>query len=114
MQENVPHLDIILLQSIASMVVNNQLFISTQEKCALNLNSLLFHMSHELDNLSQDTVRNLIGSKEADAQLACKLALDIPVTNDVINCFIMGHDHPSKLVLTLLNVSTLCCQSCLL
>ena len=72
--------------------VNNQLFVSmTQEKCALNLNSLLFHMSHELDNLHQDTVRNLIGSKEADAQLACKLALDTPVT------IILGHVHPSKL-----------------
>ena len=55
----------------------------TQEKRALNLNILLFHMSHELDNLPQDTIRNLIGrleAKKADAQLACKLAVDIHVT----------------------------------
>ncbi len=41
--ENVPNLDIILLQCIASMAVNNQLLM-TQEKCAVNLNSLLLHM----------------------------------------------------------------------
>ena len=60
---------IILLQCMASMaVINNELFASsTQEKCTLNLNSLLFQMSHELDNLTQDTIS--METREADAQL---------------------------------------------
>ena len=41
MHENVPNLDIILIQYIASMTVNNQLFASlTQEKCALTRNGI--------------------------------------------------------------------------
>ena len=42
----------------------------TQEKYALNLTSLLFHMSHELVNFPQDTIRNLIGNKKKQ-MLAC-------------------------------------------
>ena len=42
---------------LCSMVVNNKLFVSmAQEKCTLNLNSLLFQMSSELHNLPQDTM----------------------------------------------------------
>ncbi len=33
---------------------------------------------------------------EADAQPACKLVVDIPVTNEFIICLDMLHDHPGK------------------
>ena len=44
-------------------------------------------------------------AREADTQLACKLAVDIPVTNWLMTSLLdMWHDHPGKFVLTLLNV----------
>ena len=54
-------------------------------------------------------------AREADAQLACKLAVDITTTSGFIICLDMWHDHPGKFVLTFLNVltfvaETVCCH----
>ncbi len=69
-----------MLQCIPSMTVNNQLFASlTQDKCALNLNSLLFQMSPRTPS------RTLLETREAElCSTTSKLALDIPITNDLI------------------------------
>ena len=75
-------------------------------------------MCTELVNLPdpQDTIiRNLIVRKEPDAQLAWKLAMDIPVANNFIIWLDMWQDHPGKFVLTLSNVllyvaETVCCD----
>ncbi len=114
MHENVPNLDIILLQCIASMTVNNQMFVSmTQEKCALNLKSLLLHMSHELDNLPQDEIRNF-DWKQPDARLAYKLAVDILVAKWLSYLFGYVTWPPWQVCFDFLIVLTLCCWNCLL
>ena len=109
-KNNLPKSVNILLGQLVCWIAGNNywLFVTMiQEKCALNLNSLLFYMSHELDHLPQDTTRNLIGSRRS------RLWWTLPVTDDFVICFDMWHDHPGKFVLTLLNIATLCCRNCL-
>ena len=50
------------------------------------LNSLLFHMSHKLDIFNSTPSGTGLEAREADAKLACKLAVDIPITSDFIIC----------------------------
>ena len=65
----------------------------------MHLNSLLFHMSHELLNkivvqyktiIEQGRHEELDGKQEnQNAQLACNLVVDIPITNEFIICWDM-------------------------
>ncbi len=61
----------ILLQCIASMTVNNHSFQWHKRNEHWTWNSLLLHVSHELDNFSQGHHQELDWKQEADAQLAC-------------------------------------------
>ncbi len=90
MHENVPNLDIISLLCVASMAVENQLIVSmAQEKCALNLNSLLFHMSQDAISLTNDfninydmiTLASLFDSLKC-FNLRCRNCLLWPVIQD--------------------------------
>ncbi len=112
MHENVPNLDIILGQCIASMTVNNQLFVSMTREMCTECEQLAVSQVTWLGQPYPKHHQELDWKQENSKQM---LAVDmIHATNDYIICLDMWHDHPGKFVLTLLNVLTLCCRNCLL